>query len=299
MLSVLIPIYNYNVVPLVKELHKQLMDSKISFEIICVDDCSAPEYIALNRAIDTLSCTSYLKSPANYGRTKTRQLLSDASQYDWLLFLDADVLPTTNSFIKNYIALFNTEIKAFFGGISYKDPQPKPEFLLHWKYGIKHEATSVNTRKIYPYKNIVSANMCMKKDVFNLINSSITYNAYGLDNYFGSKLKALQTPISHIDNPVFHLGLETNLTFITKKEEAADTLLKLIDSGMPINKNNKILVLFLFLKKTHVNQLISTLYKQTAKQIKKQLTSKNPSIKLLQAYRIMYMCYSDLNRTKN
>ena len=40
MLSVLIPTYNYNAVSLVKELHKQLLDSNIVFEIICIDDGS-------------------------------------------------------------------------------------------------------------------------------------------------------------------------------------------------------------------------------------------------------------------
>jgi hypothetical protein len=40
MLSILIPIYNFNAVPLVKELQKQCMECDLEFEIICDDDCS-------------------------------------------------------------------------------------------------------------------------------------------------------------------------------------------------------------------------------------------------------------------
>ena len=40
MLSILIPTYNYNVVPLVLELHKQCLECEIDFEILCQDDAS-------------------------------------------------------------------------------------------------------------------------------------------------------------------------------------------------------------------------------------------------------------------
>ena len=40
MLSILITVYNYNVYPLVSELHKQCSESKIDFEIFCIDDAS-------------------------------------------------------------------------------------------------------------------------------------------------------------------------------------------------------------------------------------------------------------------
>ena len=43
MLSILIPIYNYNSYPLVQELHKQCLESDIDFEILCQDDASNSE----------------------------------------------------------------------------------------------------------------------------------------------------------------------------------------------------------------------------------------------------------------
>ena len=40
MLSILIPTYNYNVVPLVLDLHKQCLECEINFEILVFDDGS-------------------------------------------------------------------------------------------------------------------------------------------------------------------------------------------------------------------------------------------------------------------
>ncbi|WP_159021424.1 glycosyltransferase family 2 protein [Formosa sp. L2A11] len=293
MLSVLVPIYNYSVVHLVTTLHKQLTACNIPFEILCLDDGSDKEYVLKNKVIESLIHTSFFKSEENKGRTETRQRLSYASKFDWLLFLDSDTLPKNNTFIANYISHLNTDIDAIFGGITYKDTPPKPEFLLRWKYGIKYESQTAETRKPLPFKNIVSANMCMRKHVFNAINTNITYNAYGLDNYFGSKLKENKAKILHINNPVYHLGLESNNVYLLKKEEATQTLLKLIRENLIKNKDNKILCLFQLLKKTHLNHLFSYIYKTSHPAIKKQLTSENPSISLFQFYRIAYMCYVD------
>ncbi len=40
MLSILIPTYNYNIVALVSEIHRQISNTEIPFEIICLDDAS-------------------------------------------------------------------------------------------------------------------------------------------------------------------------------------------------------------------------------------------------------------------
>ena len=40
MLSILITIYHYNLLPLVKEIHQQCVDLEIDFEILTQDDAS-------------------------------------------------------------------------------------------------------------------------------------------------------------------------------------------------------------------------------------------------------------------
>jgi hypothetical protein len=60
MLSILIPIYNYNAYPLVKEL--QCLEATIDFEIFCIDDASN-EYESNNNPIQFISNCIYIKLP--------------------------------------------------------------------------------------------------------------------------------------------------------------------------------------------------------------------------------------------
>ena len=53
MLSILVPIYNYNTNPLVLELHKQCLECNIEFEILCQDDCSN-EFLTENQTVIAL-----------------------------------------------------------------------------------------------------------------------------------------------------------------------------------------------------------------------------------------------------
>ena len=49
MLSILIPAYNYDCTLLVKDLHKQVIECKIPFEIIVAEDGSTKLHLKTNR----------------------------------------------------------------------------------------------------------------------------------------------------------------------------------------------------------------------------------------------------------
>ncbi|CDF80228.1 glycosyltransferase (GT2) [Formosa agariphila KMM 3901] len=295
MLSVLIPVYNYDVVDLVQNLHNQLMASQTPFEIICLDDASQTECISVNSNIESLAYTTFLKSSENNGRTKTRQLLCEASTFEWLLFIDADTLPVTETFISNYLEFISSEHEAIFGGFSYPKTPPPQHKILRWKYGRTKEAVDASIRNKTPYKVVISANFLIKKSVFKSINGQIDCKGYGLDNYFGALLKSEKINVFHINNAVNHLGLENNEMYLNKMTSAIQMLIKLVDENKIQNHDNDLLTLFSFLKKTKLNVIFSKIYKAYNLQMKNNLVSSNPSINLLQFYRISYMCYANLN----
>ena len=239
--------------------------------------------------------TSLIISKKNNGRIKARQLLSEQSKYDWLLFMDADTLPKHNTFITAYLNdLQNYE--AQFGGIYYDREKPPKDQMLRWKYGIKKEEVSAINRLKAPYKHIVSANMIITKALFNTIHFGIEFDGYGMDSYFGVKLKELNAKINHIDNEVYHLGIESSSDYLKKKEQATITLLKLIDENKITIHENHLLRLFKFLKRYKLNYIFSGIYIVFNPLIKANLLGANPIIELLQLYRISYMCFMDLNK---
>ena len=123
MISILIPSYNYNVSNLLEQLHLQLQEYNFVFEIIVLDDASTkPLQVEQNKN------TILLRTGINLGRLKARRFLAEKANYKWLLFLDADVLPKNNDYIKLYFDALKTKYDAFFGGFSYYNSLPKREF---------------------------------------------------------------------------------------------------------------------------------------------------------------------------
>ena len=90
MVSVLIPIYNQNVINLALTLNRQCKDAGIAYEILCFDDCSMEIFRKENRQLDHEFGISYLELSENLGRSKIRNLLAKQSRYEHWIFLDGD-----------------------------------------------------------------------------------------------------------------------------------------------------------------------------------------------------------------
>lgn len=296
MISVLIPVYNYNIIKLVNEIHNQLVESSIDFEIICMDDRSDQEIIESNLGIEKLSNTSYKLSKINNGIAVNRQMLVDRAIYDWILLIDADVELKDNKFIINYLEVLDKGYDYIFGGFDYKNIIPKKSHLLRWKYGKKHEAILANSRNINPYKVTIAANMLAKKEAYKKLKLDSLGNLYAMDYYFGALLEKNNEKILHINNQVYHLGIEDNASYLRKKELAVETLLKLYNSKKITTHSNSLLKVFIFLKITKMSHLLSLWFSVFNVSMRKNLTGNNPYIKLLQVYKLSYMCYLDLNK---
>ena len=287
MLSILIPTYNYNVVSLVNQLHKQATQTNIHFEIIVVDDCSTNfSIVKHNKEIEKLENCQLLKNEYNIGRTASRNLLAEQARYDLLLFLDADVIPQYKDFIFRFNLNKNKHFPVVFGGVSYYKQKPEKNKILRWKYGKAREAKKLKDRLKEPYF-IISQNLLINKNVFISANSVIT-NAYGLDILFSNNLKKNNVYVKHIDNPVFHLGLETSVSFMEKSLEAVATTLKLEENGLldtdlrPLQRSYRRLKKW---KLVGIFNILNTIFKTI---IKLNLTSRNPSLFLFDIYRLHY-----------
>ena len=106
MLSILIPIYNYNAYPLVLELHKQCLECKIEFEILCQDDASKSVLNSENEKINSLSCCSFTELKINIAHRQNRNSLANKAKFENLLFIDGDSIIIRNDYISNYISFF-------------------------------------------------------------------------------------------------------------------------------------------------------------------------------------------------
>tara|TARA_R110002049_G_scaffold11084_10_gene53198 strand:- start:1028 stop:1924 length:897 start_codon:yes stop_codon:yes gene_type:complete len=297
MLSILIPTYNHSVFSLVKELQHQASTNNISYEIIVMDDASRDKKIIdENLQVNNIDNCSYLVQSENQGRTATRQHLALRARFDNLLFLDADVIPKYPDFIQRF-QYHEQEWDIQFGGIAYKPEAPPTSETLRWKYGKARETLSVSERKNDPYQTINSGAFLIKKALFLEINEQLKFNMYGLDNLFKQLLEKKNAKVVHLDNPVFHLGLENSVTFIKKAKEAVKTTVDLEQEGLIENNRRPLQKAYIKLKKFGLLRTFITIAKQFNKRILRNLNSKNPSLLLFDLYRLHY--YSELKSQKN
>lgn len=288
MLSILIPTYNYDCTPLVKELVKEISIIAIPIEILVCDDAST-DLLSKKATQDYCSNNKphYIENAINLGRTATRNILAQKAIHPWVLFLDADVYPKSSKFITDYIATIagKNDIHCVFGGITYKEEKPEQDKLLRWKYGRIKESKTVSERNKNPHF-IISQNLLIRKELFLGLNV-FTQNMYGLDIIFSNELKRKKTEVLHIDNNVYHLGLEPNAVFLHKSIQALKTTIdfekqeKIPDDLRPVQRIYKRLYLFL-----GSHKLVGAFLGLFEKKMNANLKGKNPSIIIFDLYRL-------------
>lgn len=290
MISILIPTYNYIVFPLVKNLHQQIENIGIPFEITVMDDASThSESILENEKINKLSNCELIPLKENIGRSKIRNHLAEHAKFDWLLFLDADTMPTSEKFLQTYLDAFNSGESVIYGGVHYSENFPRSCSLRH-RYGLQREAVPVDVRKKNPHHAFITMAFAIKKTVFDKVKFNEKLDGYGYeDSVFAHKLQQQSISILHIDNPVTHRNLETNEVFIQKSHLALKNLLKFHEEGQLNDDNVTILNLYLRLKKYRFLFLIRGFFKVFRNMLKKNLASSHPSLFYFDVYRLGYL----------
>lgn len=224
MISICIPVYNFDVRPLVWELHKQANALELGVEILVIDDASNKEFQQLNKEIAHLFTVVYLELPANIGRSRIRNLLSGKARNEWLLFMDCDSEITSDRFIAEYAANTNS-VQVVCGGREYHRTRPQKEFVLHWKYGKSREVKCAKERGLNPYHSFMTNNFMVHKQILNRIQFDEDIMGYGHeDTLFGFELMRQNLPVLHINNPLLHIHLETHAVFLKKSQEAIANL---------------------------------------------------------------------------
>ena len=288
MLSICVPIYQYNVCKLVKELQSQCLAISISFEIICIDDFSSSEIRNKNQRIKSLEKVKYIELKENIGRSKIRNLFLNQSNYDALLFLDCDC-----SIPENFILKYrkNIDNNVVYGGRKHHKTKPKDKNIsLRWKYGLKREDLTIKKRRKSPFLSFRSNNFLIKKSIFSLIKFDESIKTYGHeDTLLALQLREQNIRIFHIENEVIHEGLENNKQFLTNTKLGIENLNKLYSTGKIQPEEIKILKFYHIINKMKFNFLLNLFSSFLMDSCLKQLNQNNPKIFWLDFYKLFYL----------
>jgi len=278
MLSILIPTYNYDITPLVKEVHKQCKACHIKFEVLAYDDASKSHLNITNTNINAIDFCTFKELPNNIGRSAIRNLLAKNAQYSSLLFIDAGTFPKHDSFIEKYLSIKNKSAAS--GGMTHLETPPKAPYKLRWLF--------TKTRE---FKTLCSSNFMINKDVFlsNIFDESLKNYGYE-DVLFFEKLFKKNIQTHFFNNPVIHSADDDANTFIKKTEFAIENLIDLIETKKIDRNSQKMSRLYSRLNKLKLVFLTHKVHKILKPLLLRNFNSSNPSIILFDVYRIGHFC---------
>jgi glycosyltransferase involved in cell wall biosynthesis len=290
MISVCLPVYNFDVTELVEDLIRQARDFNINIEILVFDDASLSFYKKRNSRIAVNSNVQYLEFDKNLGRSKIRNRLADFAQGNWLLFIDCDMVPEQPNFLNSYNSVID-QVNVICGGTSYGSKPFKNELLLRWKYGVARESKIASRRQAHAYASFMSGNFMIRKDVFHTIRFNEEISGYGHeDTLFGLDLKKSKVSILHINNPCIHLGIEPCFDYLIKTEQGIINLVRLLrlvpDQKKNLRRNIRLLKVFCVFRFFGLAYPLSWFFRFFNPLIRRALCSSRPSIILFDLYKL-------------
>lgn len=296
MLSILIPTHNVDVRHLVRDLLQQCRQLGAAFEIVVEEDGSTPDIQSLNAELDQEKEVTVVLNAKALGRSKVRNHLADSARYPYLLFMDCDANVKHSDYVSKYLQTIRTyaDMEPSFavpGGLAYHDQIPDDDHVLRWKYGIKREVRSATQRNLNPYAFFTPFNLLITKSVFDVCRFDESITTYGFeDTLFGEQLLQKSVPVHHIDNELYHDGIDENIIFLNKVQDSIDNLVKLYRDGkLPTSfvKNSKLLVSYECCKKWHLVGVITKCFNE--KMLKKRLLN-HASLMALDLLKLKWLC---------
>jgi len=285
-LSVLIPAYNCCCLPLVEQLHRQLEQAAIPYEIIVGDDGSTDTTtIQSNQPINALSHCRYIVRTDNTGRAVIRNFLAQTAQYEFLLLIDSDMSIVSESFIQNYLAADCQTVVD--GGITVCGNPDDLKGNLRYLYEKAEEPHhTVSERQHSPHQHIHTANLLIRRDLMLQYPFDERFRHYGYEDVLlGKTLHQHHVPILHIDNPLGMDTFETNAAFVAKTEEGLRTLYTFRNE---LRGYSRLLTFVSGIHLAIVKNIIRLWHQVFNKAERRNLCGSRPSLWVFKLYRLGY-----------
>ncbi len=289
MLSICIPIYNFDINKLIEKLEILIEKCNNKIEIIVIDDCSNDFFKNLNIKISIKY--NYIQLDKNVGRAKIRNLFVEYAKFENLLFLDCDSVIIDEGFLEKYIIEISKNCyDVICGGRIYNKTKPNKKYLLNWKYGTEIESKSYDIRQLNPYNSFMTNNFVIKKNVFDVIKFNENITKYGHeDTLFGFDLKNNNFIINHIKNPILNGALELNNVFLHKSVVAIENLCLIIENIKNKEEFIENILILDFYKKNYPKlyfKLIKIVFLVSKKGLKFLLTNGMINLTLFNFYKL-------------
>lgn len=222
-LSVLIPFYRDNPSELLAELLKQA-DVLSGIEVLMYDDGTIDPVICAALAAqikDASAPVTLIIAKQNKGRAAARNTLQENARGEWVLFLDADMRPGSESFLSHYLSLVQANTAdIIFGGFTVpKDA--KREQRLHRALSEVSDCLPLSERQAAGPQYVATSNLCVRKSVLLAEPFDDGFVGWGWEDSEWAARASARYVLIHTDNTALHLGLESDDTLLKRFKDSA------------------------------------------------------------------------------
>ena len=211
-LSVLVPVYHHDPCALINGLNACGFAHQV--ELVLYDDGTNDTELTvlIRHAIEAFSGAACLvTADQNKGRSAGRNRLEQIARSDWLLFLDADMLPDDGDFLARYLKSIEKHNQPMLvvGGFSLNQVEVSAKTRLHWQQCETSECLPAQERRTNPGRFVFTSNVLVHKDIMTVVPFDDDFKGWGWEDVDWGLRAARRFPVFHINNTATHMGLDT------------------------------------------------------------------------------------------
>lgn len=292
-LSIVIREYNFVCTALVRSLLEQCeKETRLSgFEILLVDDGSTDaRAVTENTVVTSWPHCRLIRHTGNAGRAVTLNTGIKEARGQVVILCDCDAEVASSAYISRYIDVFEhpeNKIAVVCGGL-----KTSPKYLTkdnHLRYRYETQAARRGRSQYhdaYLYERFSTFNAAVRSDVFRTITFNEGFRQYGYeDTLFGISLQRHGIPMTYIDNPLIHTGMDSNAEYLQKTETALRNLHRfsaLLAGHTALSRLSE------RLRRHHLAPLVRLWHRMFSGLERRNLLGRHPNLMLFQLYKTGY-----------
>ena len=222
-------------------------------EIILIDDGTNNPLLTnhLRQIIEKWPGPAILISgKENHGRSRARNFGIDVAKGEYVLFVDADMVPAFDDYLEKYFSIIDRKSAAIaFGGFVTHEIETNVDTVLHHNLSQIGDCRPLSSRKSLGAYAIATNNLLVRRSALEVCRFDDNFKGWGWeDTEWGLRAVAHGFGLVHIDNPAVHSGLDTNETMLRKYREAGPNLAFMLEKHPIVARFPAVKIAFLVAK---------------------------------------------------
>ena len=235
-LSILIPFLRDDPSDLLEMLSREALTLAGQVEIVVLDDGTDDAELTArlsDQAMAMRIATRLISLARNEGRSLGRNRLAQSARGRSLLFLDSDMRPDSERFVRIWLDLVEADDPAVaFGGFSLLQAPTDARYAVHRAMATRSDCIGHHERALQPEKHVFTSNLLVRRDVFDSEGFDPAFSGWGWEDVEWAMRVSRRYPVLHIDNTATHMGLDTAESLAAKYEQSVANFARVV-AGHP------------------------------------------------------------------